>query len=493
MCIRDSNGSTAECFITANGPFSQTFAEPTGFHTPNWNFVDNNTNRWNTATNYGEGVLVVFETGDLEGIYRSRIANNQGNMPTLQDTDANWEYEGPEGDPLILTPQLLVNGTDINLDGTRAAPPVNASITGVQWQVSVGATFEDVDTGREGFSLTGVTNGTTGVDTSLQIDRNLILRNAPEALQPTPNFNDGALMGGMLVLRAIISYNITGVTDEAGANQTLMCTTGVTLTRTVLTESSMFSQIRLVDTTPENAASNGSASQIWNSGWRTDKTLRTDLYIGANNVAADAAGISGLTFQWHNSDGVIAGQTNRDLIVNRDDVDTAETYFVEVTEVETGTVFQSNSLELRDFLDPIQFIETGTATVDTGSAAMLTVIPYQNGAPMIGLTASNTIYRFEYRTQNSPTDMTGQRNNTTAGQNGRFDQAVTPAARFPVTTGVSTGLPYEDDANPVITDGIAVAGHNTNITGVTIMLTDGEVSNFGAFIDYDVTFTMVGN
>ena len=129
-------------------------------------------------------------------------------------------------------------------------------------------------------------------------------------------------MGGMLVLRAVISYNITGVTDEAGANQTLMCTTGMTLTRTVLTESSMFSQIRLVDTTPDGNASDGSASQIWNSGWRTNKRLRTDLYIGANNVAADATGISGLTFQWHNSDGVIAGQTGRDLVVDRDDVDT---------------------------------------------------------------------------------------------------------------------------------------------------------------------------
>ena len=500
---RIRNGSTAECFITANGPFSQTFAEPTGFHTPNWNFEDNNTNAWQENTAYPVGAIVVDGTGDNEGIYRARQAAPANQRPTSMDTDDFWEYEGPEGDPLVLTPQLIVNGTDINMSGARAAPPVNASITGVQWQVSVGATFEDVDTGREGFSLTGVVNSTTELATSLQIDRNLILRNADETIQPTPNFNDGALMGGMLVLRAVISYNITGVTDETGANQTLMCTTGMTLTRTVLTESSMFSQIRLIDntpTTPPGLPSNGSASQIWNSGWTAAKTFRTDLYIGANNVAADASGISGLTFQWYDSDGIRAGDVSRDLTIDRNDVDTAETFYVEVTEVETGTVFQSNSLEIRDFLDPIQFIETGTATVDTGSAAMLTVVPYQNGMPMRGLTASNTIYRFEYRVQNSPTDMTGQRGGTIpAGQPlagniyGAFNTATTPAQRFPVTTGVSTGLPYENDTDPAITNGIAAAGHNTDITGVTIMLRDDEVANFGAFIDYDVTFTMVGN
>ena len=495
---RIRNGSTAECFITANGPFSQTFAEPTGFHTPNWNFVDSNDNEYDPNQAYTTGAEVVFGDGDNQGIYVARrdvaAAADDSNEPTLNDTDANWEYEGPEGDPLVLTPQLIVNGTDIMLDGTRAAPPVNASITNVQWQVSTGATFEDVDTGRAGFSLTGVMNGTTG--TSLQIDRNLILRNADIMVQPTANFNDGALMGGMLILRAVISYNITGVTDEMGNNQVLMCTAGMTLTRTVLTESSMFAQIRLIDTTVSPNPSNGSASQIWNSGWTADKTFRTDLFIGANNVAGDATGLSGLTFQWYDSDGLRMGDESRDLTINRNDVDTAETFYVEVTEVETGTVFQSNSLEIRDFLDPIQFVEVGTATVDTGSAAMLTVIPYQNGSPMSGLTDMNTEYRFEYRTQNSPTDMTGQRNNMTAGINGRFDQAVTPAQRFPPLTGgtvASTGLPYEDDTNPVITDGIAVAGHNTELMGVTIMLTDGEVSNFGAFIDYDVVFTMVGN
>ena len=497
---RIRNGSTAECFITANGPFSQTFAEPTGFHTPNWNFVDSNDNEYDPAQAYTTGAEVVFGTGDNQGIYVARrdvaAATDDSNEPTLNDTDDNWEYEGPEGDPLVLTPQLIVNGTDIMLDGTRADPPVSASITGVQWQVSTGTAFENVDTGRAGFSLTGAINTTTGLGTSLQIDRNLILRNAPEDIQPTPNFNDGALMGGMLVLRAVISYNITGVTDEMGNNQVLMCTTGMTLTRTVLTESSMFAQIRLIDTTASPNPSNGSASQIWNSGWTTDKTFRTDLFIGANNVAADATGLAGLTFQWWNSDGMIDMQTGRDLTINRNDVDTAETYYVEVTEVETGTVFQSNSLEIRDFLDPIQFVEVGTSTVDTGSAAMLTVIPYQNGSPMSGLTALNTEYRFEYRTQDMPTDMTGQRNNVTPGRDGRFNTATTPALRFPPLTGgtiASTGLPYEDDDDPVITDGIAVAGHNTELMGVTIMLRDDEVGNFGAFIDYDVVFTMVGN
>ena len=217
MCIRDRirrirNGSTAECFLTANGPFSQTFAEPTGFHTPNWNFVDNNTNTYNSGTAYTVGTLVVFGTGDNEGIYRARQAVPAGQAPTLMDTNDFWEYEGPEGDPLEITPQLLVNGTDINLDGTRAAAPVNAAITDVQWQVSTGTAFENVDTSLDGFELTGTVNNGRG--TTLRIDRNL---------DNTANFNPGALMGGMLILRAVISYNITGVTDEAGNNQTLMC------------------------------------------------------------------------------------------------------------------------------------------------------------------------------------------------------------------------------------------------------------------------------
>ena len=483
---RIRNGSTAECFVTANGPFNQTFAEPTGFHTPNWNFVDNNTNTWAAGTTYGLDVLVVFGTGDNEGIYRSRIASNTGNMPTLNDTDNNWEYEGPEGDPLEITPQLIVNGVDLNLNGDRAASPVLAAITDVQWQVSTGTAFVDIDESEDGFSLVGTQ--LAGRGTTLQIDRNL---------DNADNFNPGALMGGQLNLRAVISYNITGVVDENNQNQTLMCNAGMVVTRQVLTESSMFSQIRLVDTTPANMPSNGSAAQIWNSGFRADKRLRVDLFIGANNAASTPEGRAGLTFQWSNSEGEITGATNRDLDIDRNDVNTAETYFCVVTDVETGTTYQSNSLEIRDFLDPIQFQEIGTATIDTGAAAMLTVIPYQNGAPMQGLTAANTIYSFEFRVQNSATDMTGQRGTTIptgqprAGEiYGAFDTTVSVANRFPVTTGTSTGLPYSSDT---VTNGVANAGHNSDITGVTVMLTNDEVGTFGAFIDYDVSFTMVGN
>ena len=467
---RIRNGSTAECFLTANGPFNQTFAEPTGFHNPNWNFVDQH-NTWAAGTNYGLGVLVVFGTGDNEGIYRSRVANNQGNTPTLNDTDANWEFEGPEGDPLEITPQLIVNGVDLMLDGTRAASPVNAAITDVQWQVSTGTTFVDVDTSLDGFELVGTAVGGRG--TTLRIDRNL---------DNAANFNAGALMAGLLTLRAVISYNITGVTDEAGNNQTLMCNAGMVITRTVLTESSMFSRIRLIDTTPTGQPSNGSAAQIWNSGFRADKTLRVDLFIGANNVAADPAGITGLTFQWSDSDGVIPSATNRDLTITRNDVDTAETYFCVVTDVETGETYQSNSLEIRDFLDPIQFQEVGTATVDTGSQGMLTVIPYQNGAPMIGNSATNTTFSFEIRRQASPTDMTGARI--------PWDTTFALASRFPNN---AVGRAYSNDPNPATTNGIASCGYDATVMGATIVITDGEVGSFGSFIDYDVEFDMVGN
>ncbi len=471
---RIRNGSTAECFLTANGPFSQTFAEPTGFHTPNWNFVDSRTNTYADNTAYTIGTIVVFGTGDNEGLYRARVAipANNTTPPTLMDTNDLWEYEGPEGDPLEITPQLLVNGTDISLDGTRALPPVNAAIASIQWQVSTGTTFENVDTSLDGFDLTGTL--LNGVGTTLRIDRNL---------DNTANFNPGALMGGMLILRAVISYNITGVTDQAGNNQVLMCNAGMTLTRTVLTESSMFSQIRLVDTTPAGQASNGSAAQIWNSGWRTDKTLRVDLFIGANNEAATAAGRAGLTFQWYDSDGVLAGQTNRDLTIDRNDVDTAETYYCIVTHVETGDTYQSNSLEIRDFLDPIQFVEVGTATVDTASQGMLTVIPYQNGAPMVGCTPTNTVFQFEIRRQDMPSDMTGNRI--------AWDTTIGLAARFPDNP---DGRAYVADDDPVLANGIARVGYNATVMGASIVIGDTtEVGNFGCFIDYDVIFTMVGN
>lgn len=478
---RIRNGSTAECFVTANGPFQQTFNEPQDRHFPNWNFADSSTNTFNAGTSYAAGTIVVFGTGDNEGLYRARITTITV-PPTLNDTNANWEFIGPEGDPLEITPQLLVNGIDINRNGTRAASPVNAAITDIQWQVSTGTTFVDVDTALDGFELTGTTLNGTG--TVLRIDRNLDV---------TTNFNPGALMNGALTLRAVIEYNITGVTDAAGANQTLTCNAMMVVSRQVLTESSMFSQIRLIDTTPTGQPSNGSASQIWNSGFRTDKTLRVDLFIGANNVAADATGITGLTFQWSNTNGTIAGAVARDLTVDRDDVNTAETYFCTVTEVESGDTFVSNSLELRDFLDPIQFQEVGTATVDAGAMAMLTVIPYQNGAPMIGLTATNTVYSFEYRRQSSATDMTGTRL--------AWDTGFALASRFPAN---ATGRAYAADTNPVLANGIARVGHDTTVMGATIVLTgvgnitgftdnSGEVGPFGAFIDYDVTFTMVGN
>lgn len=470
---RIRNGSTAECFITANGPFMQTFAEPTGFHFPNWNFVDSRTNMYADNTAYTINTLVVFGTGDNEGIYRARVAIPADNTtgPTLNDTNDLWEYEGPEGDPLELTPQLIVNGVDLNLDGTRAASPVNAAITDVQWQVSTGSTFENVDTDLDGFDLTGTM--LNGRGTTLRIDRNLDLAS---------HFNTGALMGGMLILRAVITYNITGVTGDDGTNTDLMCNAGMTLTRTVLTESSMFSQIRLIDTTPSGQASNGSAAQIWNSGWRTDKTLRVDLFIGANNVAATEAGRAGLTFQWSNSDGTIMGETNRDLTIDRNDVDTAETFFCTVTDVTSGETYQSNSLEIRDFLDPIQFVEIGTATVDTGSQAMLNVQPYQNGAPMIGCNATNTVFQFEYRQQTSPTDMTGTR----VAWDSDFDLDM----RFPSNP---TGRSYTADDNPVLANGRANVGYDAGVLGATIVVTDAEVGNFGIFIDYDVMFTMVGN
>ena len=168
-----------QCFVTANGPFSQTFAEPTGFHTPNWNFLDENSNRYNPAQTYASGTEVVFGTGDNEGIYLARPQPDAtppnvipaGQEPTLNDTDDFWEYEGPEGDPLEITPQLVVNGVDLMLDGTRADSPVLAAITNVQWQASIGAEFRDVDPTSDGFELAGTLLGGRG--TTLRIDRNL--------------------------------------------------------------------------------------------------------------------------------------------------------------------------------------------------------------------------------------------------------------------------------------------------------------------------------
>ena len=124
----------------------------------------------------------------------------------------------------------------------------------------------------------------------------------------------------------------------------------------------------------------------------------------------------------------------------------------------------------------------GTATVDTASQGMLTVIPYQNGAPMLGATPTNTVFSFEYRQQQSPTDMTGQRL--------AWDTGFALADRFPDN---ATGRAYVADDDPVLANGIARVGYDATVMGATIVITDGEVGNFGLFIDYDVDFTMVGN
>ena len=151
-------------------------------------------------------------------------------------------------------------------------------------------------------------------------------------------------------------------------------------------------------------------------------------------------------------------------------------------------MFRSNSLEIRDFLDPIQFVEVGTSTVDTASQGMLTVIPYQNGAPMAGLdgtvvingeTIPKTLFQFEIRRQNMPTDMTGQRI--------PWDTTFDIADRFPDNPVSRT---YAADDDPVLPNGRANAGYAATPMGATIVITDGEVGNFGCFIDYDVIFTM---
>ncbi len=480
---RIRNGSTAESLITANGPLFQDFAEPTGQHTPNW---DNREEAdlipdFSRVTSYSIGNEVEF-TG---GIYMALVAiaatttGSDSNDPTVGETNDLWEYEGPIGTPLVLSPQLLVNGVEVDVTSplTRSASPVNALVTNIQWYVLVGGTagtiltipaigsYEAVNTGLMGFSVS---------DGMLSIDRNL------DDTSPSI-FNTQALQDNMLHLRCRISYNITGVLDSGNNLQTLTSDSFVTIRRTLLTESSMFSRIYLTDT-----GVNGSSAQVWNSGFTGDKVFQADLIIGAN-IANDDADFD-VTYQWHDSNGTIAGAVARTLTRTRAQVDTAETYFCVVTDVHTGIDYTTNSIELRDFLDPVQFVEVGTSTVDTGSNGMLQIIPYQNGAPMAGLTASNTTYSFEIRRQANATDMTGTRIAwiTTSGAGG-----LTAANRF-TSAGTSS---YVADTDPALTNGIARTPHDpaSGVEGATIVITDTEMGAFGAFIDYDVEFDMVAN
>ena len=513
---RIRNGSTAESIIIADGPFQQDFSNPTGFHEPNWDTRSTSSNFWAAATTYNEGDEVVFGTLDDQGIYRSLINNNTGNEPSLHTSDDNWEFEGYEGDPLILSPQLLVNGITISLDNPngiqdRAPSPVNALVSSIVWQVQVNGVYQDVDNtaAAPGFRLITDTTAETEYnqdnrrsdasypDTGtnqwlLAIDRNL---------DETANFNTGALQEGRLYLRAVITYNITGVVDANNNLQPLTSEAYAVVQRTVLTESSMFSRIQLVDT-----GDAGSSAQIWNSGFTGPKTMEADLFIGANNILdnsdsdveinwfrvetgtdtnlTDGTTRTGITF----STGPRGDHANRRMTITRGAVLVSGTFYVTVREVTTGDTYTSNAIELRDFLDPIQFIETGTATIDTGSNGRLTIVPYQNGQlmdevnPTMGAdtdaaTQSNTVYAFELNQLASPTD--------TTGVTSEFNN-LTISERFPENP---RGRTY--NAASGFTRGTASCYHDRDIHGATIVIQDDEVGAFGLLLDYSVSFNMV--
>ena len=462
------NGSTAESLIFSLGPRFQDYSEPTGQHFPNWNSneQDPDVTDWNASTNYSVGARVDFSGG----IYTS-ITGGSNKQPTLGQTDDDWEYEGPSGTPLVLKPQLLVNGSEISLDGSRHAAPVNAAITDIQWKYLVGSDYEDVNTSLAGFSLT--TGGGSGTNPyCLVIDRNLDNQAA---------FNN-AVMDNVLYLSAVISYTITGILDDTNTSLKVHTSTAfLELRRNILTESSMFARILLTDT-----GVNGSAGNIWNSGFRGDKRFRVDMIVGAS--IANAASDDGWSYQWYNSDGTLGGQTARYLDITRADVETAETYHCIVTDEHTNMEYITNSIELRDFLDPIQFVEIGTQTVDTASQGELTVVPYQNGSPMEGLNSTNCIFRFEISQQTSSVDMTGSRISWETAD------GLTLPQRFPEN---SVGRAYDNDDDPVLNGGIARVGYDDGIAddkgGAKIIIADGELSNWGVFIDYDVEFLSVSN
>ena len=524
---RIRNGSTAESIIIADGPFQQDFSDPTGFHDPNWDTTPDSTAGalWDSATTYATGNRVIFGTLDEQGVYESLQDNNTGNSPTLNTSNDYWEFEGFEGDPLILSPQLLVNGVNVALNGTRAAAPVNALIAdlegppivpGVQWQVQVNGVYRNVDTNTPGFRLITSTQAETEYNTDnrrtdasypdtgtnawlLAIDRNLDL---------AANFNTGALQEGRLYIRAVITYTITGVTDMMANPQPLTSEAYAIIQRTVLTESSMFSRIQLVDT-----GSAGSSAQIWNSGFTGPKSMDVDLFIGANNILDNPDSdveitwfridpgnnrnlitdpIDGITFSQETvppaTPETTGNHTNRRITITRAAVLVAGTFFATVREVTTGDTYTSNSIELRDFLDPIQFVETGTATIDTGSNGRLTIVPYQNGQlmdevnPTMGAdtspaTQSNTEYTFELNRLASPTDTTGV---AMSFNNLDLDERFPENPRGRAYTAVGT-----------LARGTASCYHDRDINGATIVIEDTEVGPFGMFIDYAVQFTMV--
>ena len=278
--------------------------------------------------------------------------------------------------------------------------------------------------------------------------------------------------------------------------------------RTVLTESSMFSRIQLVDT-----GSAGSSAQIWNSGFTGPKSMDVDLFIGANNILDNPDSdveitwfridpgnnrnlitdpIDGITFSQETvppaTPETTGNHTNRRITITRAAVLVAGTFFATVREVTTGDTYTSNSIELRDFLDPIQFVETGTATIDTGSNGRLTIVPYQNGQlmdevnPTMGAdtstaTQSNTEYTFELNRLASPTDTTGV---AMSFNNLDLDERFPENPRGRAYTAVGT-----------LARGTASCYHDRDINGATIVIEDTEVGPFGMFIDYAVQFTMV--
>ena len=515
---RIRNGFTTEALIIGDGPFQQDFSDPTGFHEPNWDTSGTQStaaNQWAAGTTYQEGDEVIFGDLDNQSVYRSLINNNTGNSPTLIMSNDFWEWEGYEGDPLILSPQLFVNGVNSPLNGTRAAAPINSLITGVTWQVLANGAYENVNTAtttpaRQGFRLITDTQAETeysGDNRGANVDypdtgTNTWLLAIDRNLNDVANFNAGALREGRLYLRARITYQITGVQDSVDRTnpQDLTADAYIVIQRTVLTESSMFSRIQLVDT-----GESGSSAQIWNSGFTGSKTMEVDLFIGANNIIDDTTSDieilwfrveagddtdlvnnpqTGITFP--SDDTYVGDHPNRRITITRDAVLTANTFYATVREVTTGTTFTSNFIELRDFLDPIQFIETGTATIDTGSAAELTIVPYQNGALMDQVNPNmgnavpntnpvqyNTTYTFEINQLSDPED--------TGGTLRPFNNLAI-GTRFPDN---ANGRDYGPGR------ATAFCAHDRTINGARIIIQDDEVGPFGIFLDYTVNFNMV--
>lgn len=344
----------------------------------------------------------------------------------------------------IITPSLIVNG-EIRTTG----------ITARVWE------YRRVDTGAwQEFPTTPM--GVTINAAVLTFTANLDQTDTGEVFNVT-NYPGGISAGGIVTLRFRFEF-----TD--GTRTGLESYVVQEFRRNELSESSISYWVMK------------SAGPYFSVADFSDKSFEARVFIGGTEV------LTNITYQWTltNPGGNIV-TSQKDVTVTRAQVVSNATLTLRITQEDIGMNVLVETFELFDLLDPIQIIERVENVVGENTQASGTLVPFQNGAPMGGLTAANSEWRFRLI---QVTDIT---ENT-------WDFDTTPANRGSAVDGTRVGNTFtagyfqDDEVTPATADANARVyrtatqqdvfstqdGANLNVTAAELEAKDSNVR-----VDYE--------